>query len=51
MNPTDEDIEGKFRMIATDILGQKKTDRVIAIVRNFETEDSVTELVECLKVS
>ena len=47
-NPTDADIEGKFRLIATDILGQKKTDRVIAIVRNFETVDTVSELIECL---
>jgi 2-methylcitrate dehydratase PrpD len=48
LNPTDADIEGKFRLIATDILGQKKTDRVIALVRNFETVDTVSELIECL---
>jgi 2-methylcitrate dehydratase PrpD len=50
LRPTDEDIEGKFRLIAGPTLGQAKTDRVIALVRKLETLPDVRELIAALRL-
>ena len=49
LNPTDQDIEGKFRMIATAVLGQEKTDNVVSLVSRLETLPDIHALVESLK--
>ena len=49
LNPSDADIEGKFCMIATPVLGQVGTDRVIALVSRMETLPDVNELVDALR--
>ncbi|OGA48387.1 MAG: hypothetical protein A3G24_27605 [Betaproteobacteria bacterium RIFCSPLOWO2_12_FULL_62_13] len=48
LTPTDRDIEDKFRLIATSVLGAKKTERVIALVQRLETLPDVRELVDAL---
>jgi hypothetical protein len=50
LTPTEPDIEEKFRLIATPVLGQSKTDRVVALVQKFETLRNVRELVDALRV-
>ena len=49
LNPSDADIEGKFRLIATPVLGQAGTDRVIALVSRMETLPDMSALVDALK--
>jgi 2-methylcitrate dehydratase PrpD len=49
LNPTDEDIESKFRLIAVPVLGASKAEKVIALVRKLETLRDMSELVEALK--
>lgn len=51
LTPTDQDIEEKFRLIATPVLGRSKTDRVVALVQKFETLDHVRELIDALCVN
>lgn len=51
LTPTDQDIEEKFRLIATPVLGRSKTDRVVALVQKFETLDNVRELIDALCVN
>ena len=50
LTPSDQDIEKKFRMISTSVLGQAKTDKVVALVQKFETVPDMRELVEALRV-
>lgn len=50
LTPTDEDIEHKFRLIATPVLGQGKADRIVELVQKFETLKDVRELIEALRV-
>jgi 2-methylcitrate dehydratase PrpD len=50
LTPTDEDIERKFRLVATSVLGQAKTDRIVDLMRRFETLPDVGELIEALRV-
>jgi 2-methylcitrate dehydratase PrpD len=49
LTPTDEDIEHKFRLITTPVLGAAKTDKVVALVRKLETLPDVSELIQALK--
>jgi 2-methylcitrate dehydratase PrpD len=49
LTPTDDDIERKFRQIATPVLGGAKTDKVVALVWKLETLRDIGELVEALK--
>ncbi len=49
LTPSDEDIEGKFRLIAVPVLGPVKADKVIALVRRLETLHDMGELIEALK--
>ncbi|MBI3041830.1 MAG: MmgE/PrpD family protein [Betaproteobacteria bacterium] len=49
LNPTDADIEGKFRMIAEPVLGRKQSERVIAQVREIETLPDIRGLVDALR--
>ena len=49
LNPTDEDIEQKFNLIARASLGPANTDRVLAILRRIEELPNVTELIGCLQ--
>ncbi len=51
LTPTDEDIEEKFRLIATPVLGQAKTDRVVALIGKLDTLPDVRELVDALRVA
>lgn len=51
LNPTDADIENKFRLIATPVLGQAQADRVVALVSRLETLDNVSALIEALRPS
>ena len=48
LDPTDEDIEDKFRMIATPALGAAKAESVIGMVRRLETLPDVRGLIESL---
>lgn len=48
LTPTDADIENKFRVIATPVLGQAKTDRVVHLVQNLETLKDTKALIEAL---
>jgi 2-methylcitrate dehydratase PrpD len=48
LDPTDEDIESKFRMIAGPALGKAKTGAVIEMVRRMETLPDVGGLVASL---
>lgn len=50
LTPTEQDIEEKFRLIAIPVLGQWKTDRVVALVQKLETLRDVRELVDALRV-
>jgi len=49
LKPTDDDIEHKFRLIATSVLGAAKTDKVVALVRKLETLPDISELIQALK--
>jgi len=49
LTPTDDDIEHKFRLIAKPVLGEKKAEKVIALVRRLETLPDIGELIEPLK--
>ena len=49
LTPTDADIEGKFRLIATGTLGQAKTDKVVALGKRFETLPDMKELIDALR--
>ena len=50
LTPSDADIEGKFRLIATPVLGQAKTDRVVKFVQQLENQKGVQELIDALRV-
>ncbi len=49
LRPSDADIEGKFRMIATPVLGEIKTDTVVKLVQNMERMVDVTALIDALQ--
>ena len=49
LRPTDADIEGKFRLIATPVLGKAKTDTVVHWVQNMETMPNVELLMKALQ--
>ncbi len=49
LRPTDADIEGKFRLVATPVLGAAQTERAIELVRRMETLSDVRGIVEALK--
>jgi 2-methylcitrate dehydratase PrpD len=50
LTPTDADIEHKFRLLATGVIGQAKTDSVVALCKRFETLPNMQELIESIKV-
>jgi 2-methylcitrate dehydratase PrpD len=50
LTPTDQDIEKKFRMIATSVLGKEKTDKVVTLVQKLESLSNMRELVDALRV-
>lgn len=49
LNPSDADIENKFRLIATPVLGKAQADQVVAQVSRLETLDNVCELISALQ--
>lgn len=49
LTPSDADIEAKFRLIATPVLGQKKTDTVVSLVWRLETLPDLGELLRALQ--
>jgi 2-methylcitrate dehydratase PrpD len=49
LTPSDADIEEKFRMIAAPILGEKRAEHAIALVRNIEDVTHVGELMAALQ--
>jgi len=49
LTPTDADIEAKFRLIATPVLGAAQTDRVVSLVAQLETLPDLRELIDALK--
>jgi 2-methylcitrate dehydratase PrpD len=51
LNPTDADIENKFRAIAHPILGRAKADQVVELVARLETLSNLAPLVEALKTA
>ena len=51
LKPTDADIENKFRLIATPVLGQARADKVVALVSRLETLGSVGDLMDALRPS
>ena len=46
---SDADIEAKFRLIATPVLGQKKTDAVVSLVWRLETLPDLGDLLRALQ--
>ncbi len=50
LRPSDADIENKFRLIATSVLGQAKTDRVVALCQKLETLPDMRELLDALRL-
>ena len=50
LRSTDADIESKFRLIATPVLGQAKTDRVVMLVQKLETLSDTRELIDALRL-
>ena len=50
LTPTDEDIEHKFRLLVTGVLGAKQTDKVAALCKRFETLPDIQELIAALRV-
>ena len=51
LTPTDADIEDKFRLLATQVLGQAKTDKVVALGKRFETLPDMKALIDALRVA
>jgi len=49
LTPTDADIEEKFRLLVTPVLGQAKTDTLMTLVKRFETLPNMKELIETLR--
>lgn len=49
LTPTDADIEEKTRLLATPVLGEAKTERLIALGRRFETLPDMNEVVDTLR--
>ena len=49
LTPTDADIENKFRLLATGVLGQAKTDAVVALCSRFETLPDMKALIAALR--
>ena len=49
LDPSDADIEGKFRMIAEPALGATQTDKVVDLVGRMETLADVRELIDALR--
>ena len=49
LTPTDADIEEKFRLLVTPVLGQAKTDTLVTLVKRFETLPTMKELIETLR--
>jgi 2-methylcitrate dehydratase PrpD len=50
LTPTDADIEHKFRLLATGVIGQAKADKVVALCAKFETLPNMKALIEALKL-
>jgi 2-methylcitrate dehydratase PrpD len=50
LTPTDADIEEKFRLISTPVLGETKASRVVQLVRGLESLSDLRELIEALRV-
>ena len=49
LTPSNADIEEKFRLIATPVLGQQKTDTVVSLVWELEKLTDVSELMRALQ--
>jgi 2-methylcitrate dehydratase PrpD len=49
LTPTDADIENKFRLLVTPVLGQGKTDRLVGLCQRFETLTDMNELIGTLR--
>ena len=49
LNPSDADIENKFRLIATPVLGRARADKVVNLVQGFEKLANVDELMDALQ--
>ncbi len=49
LNPSNADIEDKFRSIASPVLGRKKTDTVVSLVWRLETLPDLGELLLALQ--
>ena len=49
--PTDADIEQKFRLLATPVLGRDRADTVVGLVGNLESLSDLGELLAALRVS
>ena len=50
LTPTDADIEHKFRLLVTPVLGPAKTDTLAALCQRFETLPDMRELMATLRV-
>lgn len=49
LTPADADIEQKFRLIATPVLGQNKTDAVVSLVWRMQTLADLAALMQALQ--
>ena len=49
LRPTDADIQRKFRLIATAVLGKSRADKVVSRVGQLEMLADVGELTEALR--
>ena len=49
LTPTDADIEEKFRLLVTPVLGPAQTDRLTGLAKRFETLPDMSELIATLR--
>lgn len=48
LTPTDADIEEKFRLLVTPVLGQKKADALVDMMQRFESLPNMKTLIDTL---
>jgi 2-methylcitrate dehydratase PrpD len=50
LTPTDADIEEKFRLLVTPVLGASKTNTLVGMMQRFETLPDMKELIHTLRI-
>ncbi len=50
LTPTDADIEEKFRLLVTPVLGKKKADTLVGLMQRFETLPDMQAVIDALRI-